>query len=108
MPHEAYVASAIGVAIAITLALRALPFAVKGYLRESALLADIGKWMPLGALTILAFYVMTPLATAEWSVALPQFIAVLTTIGLHAWRRNVVLSLVCGTLVCVGLSAVVG
>ncbi|MCE5291526.1 MAG: AzlD domain-containing protein [Nocardiaceae bacterium] len=108
MPHELYIASAIAVAGGITLALRAIPFAVKGYLRESALLADIGKWMPLGALTILAFYVLTPLATTEWSVALPQFIAVLTTIALHAWRRNVVLSLVCGTLVCVGLSALLG
>lgn len=47
-------ATALGVAVAITFTLRAVPFAMKGALRGSALLADVGRWMPLGAISILA------------------------------------------------------
>ena len=47
MPDLVYLATALAVAVAITVALRAVPFAVKHTLGCSALLTDIGRWMPL-------------------------------------------------------------
>ena len=54
MADGTYIATALAVAVAITFALRAAPFALKAALRDSRLVTDIGRWMPLGAVSILA------------------------------------------------------
>ena len=53
MADPGYTATALIVVVAITFALRAVPFAMKGALRGSALLADVGRWtLPVGAIAI--------------------------------------------------------
>jgi hypothetical protein len=51
---------------AVTVDLRAVPFGVRATLRDSALLADVGRWLPLGGITILAVYC---LATIDLTAA---------------------------------------
>jgi branched chain amino acid efflux pump len=48
MPERFYIASALGVAVSITVALRTIPFVAKSAVKDSPLLADLGRWMPLG------------------------------------------------------------
>ncbi|SNT15934.1 branched-chain amino acid transporter permease [Rhodococcoides kyotonense] len=98
-----YIAGALGVAVAITFALRAIPFAVRSRLRESALLDSIGKWMTLGAVVILALYALSSIDVSTENHGVPQIAGVLVTVVVHLWRRNAALSIVGGTVVCVVL-----
>jgi len=97
MPSPAYVAAALAVAVGITFALRAMPFAMKNALKESALLADVGRWMPLGAITILAIYCLTTIDITTPAYGLAGLTGVAATIAIHWWRRNAVLSILAGT-----------
>lgn len=104
MPDASYVATALAVTVAITVALRAAPFAVRTALGGSALLADVGRWMPLGAVTVLAAYCLTGIDLTAADHGLPELVGVAVTAGAHLWRRNVVLSVVAGTAACVLLA----
>lgn len=100
MPDSGYLATALGLSVAITVALRAVPFAMKGALADSALIANLGRWMPLGAVTILAVYCLSAIdVTAPGHGAGPA-IGTVVTIAVHAWRHNAVLSIVAGTAAC--------
>ena len=107
MPDPSYVVVALAVAVAITVSLRALPFGMRSVLRGSALLADVERWMPLGAVTILAVYCLAAVDTAHAPYGVPQAAGVLATAGLHAWRRNIVLSILGGTVTCLVLTNLV-
>jgi len=101
------VASSIAVAAAVTWTLRAAPFAALVPLRRSELLAHVGERMPLGVMLILAVYSMRgAMAPVETSTTLPLVVALAVTVGLHAWRRNAVLSMFAGTAVHVLLRSV--
>jgi len=104
MHGDLYLAAALAAAVTITVALRAIPFAVKNTLQESALVADVGRWMPLGAITILAVYALSSIDVVHWPNGMPEFAGVAVTIALHTWRHNAVLSILGGTLVCVALA----
>jgi len=94
-----YVALALAVAVAITVTLRAVPFGMKRALKDSALLADVGRWMPLGAITILAVYCLSRIDVTTAPYGMPELIGVAVTVAVHLWRRNAVLSILAGTTV---------
>jgi branched-subunit amino acid transport protein AzlD len=100
VPDYAYIATALTVAVAITVTLRAVPFAMKNAMKESALLADVGRWMPLGAITILAVYCLATIDTTQPPHGIPQITGVAVTVATHRWRRNAVLSILTGTAAC--------
>lgn len=101
MPDPLYIGLAIAVTLLVTLGLRALPFGVKKPLEGSALLADLGRWMPLGAVSILALYCLASIDFGGAAGGVPQVAGVAATVGVHLWRRNAVLSIVAGTATCV-------
>ena len=106
MPDAAYLASAVAVAAAVTGALRALPFALLVPLRRSEVVPHLAGAMPVGVMSILVVHTLrhTTLTAPPHGVAVG--IALATTVALHLWRRNVVLSIACGTLVHVVLAGV--
>jgi branched-subunit amino acid transport protein AzlD len=99
-----YVATALAAAVAITIGLRALPFVVKNVVAGSAMLADIGRWMPVGAITVLAVYCLAQIDLTAPTRGLPELVGVAVTVAVHRWRRNVVLSIVAGTTACMILT----
>jgi branched-subunit amino acid transport protein AzlD len=103
MPDYSYIAAALAVAIGITVALRTTPFLIKKAIDESALLTDIGRWMPLGAIAILACYCLSAVNYVGLDHGLPQLIGVAVTVVVQLWRRNAVLSILTGTTVCVAI-----
>jgi branched-subunit amino acid transport protein AzlD len=105
MPDYPYIAGALAVAIAITVALRATPFVVKNAIDQAPLLIDVGRWMPLGAIAILACYCLTRIDYLGTNHGLPQLIAVAVTVITHLWRRNAVLSILSGTIACILLTS---
>jgi branched-subunit amino acid transport protein AzlD len=104
VPDATYVAGALAVTVVITVALRAIPFALKNAVAGSALLADVGRWMPLGAITVLAVYCLAQIDRATPTRGLPELAGVAVTVAAHRWRRNVVLSILTGTATCMTLT----
>ena len=104
MPEPSYVAAALGTAVAITVTLRAAPFVLKSRLNGSQLLADVGRWMPLGAVVILAIYALAGIKITGPGHGVPEIAGVAVTVAVQLWRRNMVLSIVSGTTVCLLLA----
>lgn len=100
MPEGTYIATALAVAVAITVTLRAVPFAMKNTLQQSTLLADIGRWMPLGAITLLAIYCLSAVDTTKPPHGIPELAGVAVTVATHQWRHNAILSIITGTAAC--------
>lgn len=96
MPDVSYILSALAVIMAVTFALRAVPFAVIAPLRSSALVHYLGAHMPVGIMLILAVYTLRNVSIAPASLG-PAVAALGVTIGLHLWRRHALLSIVGGT-----------
>ncbi|SLE66643.1 AzlD domain-containing protein [Rothia sp. (in: high G+C Gram-positive bacteria)] len=104
MPNTGYILTAIFLAAGITFALRLIPFGIKSALKGNALVENLSQWVPMGAIICLGFYVLVSIDYSSAHTAIPYLAGSVTTAGLHLWRRNLALSLVAGTAVCVILS----
>lgn len=104
MPDPAYLAAALAVAVGITVTLRAAPFGMKHATKGSALLADIGRWMPLGAIIILAVYCLTTIDVTAPPYGVSELVGVAVTLAVHLWRRSAVVSIVTGTAACLAMT----
>lgn len=93
-----YLIAAIAIGGAITLGLRALPFAMLKPLRKSKFVRALGAWMPAGIVLILALVVLRDEVQARgeawWIVA----VATAVTICTHLLcGRRTLLSIAAGT-----------
>ncbi|MGW9020045.1 branched-chain amino acid transporter permease [Leucobacter chromiiresistens] len=98
MPELGYLLAAVAIGSVVTIALRALPFAILKPLRRSKFVAALGRWMPAGILCILAIVILRDELVARadhwWAV----LAATAVTIVVHlAGRRRAVLSVAAGT-----------
>ncbi len=115
MPDPWYIVAALALAGGITVALRAVPFAILKPLRESRLVLALGLWMPVGILAILAastfagtFTAVAPDAgppgsgarlAVDWVLAWKATAAAVVTVAAHLLGgRRTLLSIGLGTL----------
>ncbi|MHB9849454.1 branched-chain amino acid transporter permease [Streptomyces sp. Tue6028] len=104
MPSTSYLVAVLAIVFSITLALRALPFAVLGRLRGSAVVRQLSVWMPVGILAILAVTALHGTMATDPHGAGYALLAVAVTAGVHlAFGRRTVLSVGIGTAVYVVL-----
>ncbi|MGW4928824.1 branched-chain amino acid transporter permease [Agromyces sp. NPDC004153] len=108
MPETWYLVAVLATVFAITLALRALPFAALKPLRESELVRTLSVWMPAGILAILAASTLRGTIAAGdgdgHGVVLEAAIAVAVTVVVHlAFGRRTLLSVGLGTATFVAL-----
>ena len=99
MAEPQHILAMVAASAAITWALRALPFAVLAPMRRSAVVRYLSLHMPLGVMVILACYTLREIPTAGGVRSWAMVAALAVTIGLHAWRRSALLSIVGGTMV---------
>ncbi|MDQ4104159.1 MAG: AzlD domain-containing protein [Actinomycetota bacterium] len=66
-------------------------------MQQSRLLADISRWMPLGAITILAIYCLSAIDTTKPPHGIPELAGAAVTVATHRWRHNAILSIITGT-----------
>jgi branched-chain amino acid transport len=99
-----YILAAILVAAVITFLLRLLPFGLKKALAGSELLDALSHWIPLGAVALLAIYAVAKIDYSSVETAAPYLAGLVVTVGVHLWRKNMVLSMVAGTVTCVVLA----
>lgn len=104
---DSYFYAAVAVTVAVTFALRALPFLIKTRLYGSPLLENFGRWMPQGAMLILLLYCLHGVNWGPTNTNIGYGVGLAVTVGVHLWRRNAVLSIVAGTTVCVALASAV-
>ena len=104
MPDVSYVLSALAVAFAITVALRAVPFLLLKPLRESLFVRHMAVWMPAGILFILAAATFRSSAFGETVHLWEAAVAAVITIAVHlGFGRRTLLSVGAGTVVFVVL-----
>ena len=96
MPDVSYILAVLAVIMAVTFALRAVPFALIAPLRASAVVNYLGVHMPVGIMLILAVYTVHTVSITPAALA-PVGLALAETIGLHLWRSHALLSIVGGT-----------
>lgn len=93
-----YLLATIGLAGIITLALRALPFAMLKPLRRSKFVRSLGEWMPAGIVLILAVVVLRDEIVARGDMWWMALLATGVTVGVHLFcGRRVLLSIAAGT-----------
>ena len=91
--------SLIAVIALVTAALRFLPFLI---FRDSAktpkVIEKLGKTLPAAIMAMLVVYCLKDINFASLSGFLPALIAGAAVCLLHLWKRNTLLSTICGTL----------
>lgn len=108
MPSWSYIGAVLAIGFGITLALRAVPFAVLASLREADFVARMEKWMPVGIMGILAASTFFSSAGPNNDRLVPGLVAVAITILVHLLcGRRTLLSVGAGTLAFVGLVALI-
>jgi branched-subunit amino acid transport protein AzlD len=93
-----YLVAVVAVAAAITIALRAAPFAMTATLRSSALVADLGRRLPAGIMIILVVHLLRDVPLDSAPAGLRELVPVAVTVAVHLWRRNALLSMAAGTV----------
>ena len=103
-----YIVASIALAAIITLALRALPFALLKPLRSSRFIKKIGQWMPAGLIVLLAIIMLWTEAAAHLEQLWVVILASVVTVVVHlVGGRRAVLSIFVGTATYIALLAIV-
>lgn len=83
--------------MAITFALRALPFLVAQWLQKHSFVKRLGDFLPLGIMTLLVLHSGVSAALEDPHGPWPELVAVAVTAVLQ-WRwKHPLLSILCGT-----------
>ncbi len=83
--------------MAVTFALRALPFVAAQWLQKHAFVKRLGDFLPLGIMSLLVLHSGIDAALSHPQGAWPELTAVLVTATMQ-WRlKHPLLSILCGT-----------
>lgn len=88
----------IGLCMLGTMATRFLPFIVFSEKRETpAFIQYIGKFLPSAVFGMLVVYCLRNVDITQATYGLPELISILATVGIHLWKRQMLLSIAAGT-----------
>ena len=88
----------IAVMSVVTILLRALPFLI--FRKETpAYITYLGRVLPPAIIGMLVIYCLKDVTPPVWPHGLPEGIAAVSVIGLQAWKRNSLLSILGGTVI---------
>ena len=101
-----YLVAVLAIVFSITLALRAVPFAILKPLRASRFVATMATWMPVGILAILAVSTFLTAAGEAAGHVVSAVVAVAVTVAVHLLAgRRTLLSVGAGTITYIALMA---
>lgn len=98
MNASAYSALLVVLMSAVTIALRAAPFLVFKK-KAPAYVMYLGQVLPAAIIGMLVIYCLKDTSLLSAPFGAPELIAGLLVAGLHAWKRNILLSILSGTVV---------
>ena len=89
----------IGILILGTVITRFLPFVLFGENRKTPEFVQfIGKYLPSAVFAMLVVYCLKDVSFISGSHGAPEFIAIAITVGVHLWRRQMLISITAGTV----------
>lgn len=88
----------IGMCVLGTMLTRFLPFVMFRGGRVPAYVRYLGRALPGAIFGMLVIYCLKGVQWLSGSHGLPEVIAILVTVGLHRWRRQMLLSIAGGTV----------
>lgn len=83
----------------VTMAIRFLPFVVFKGKETPEYIGFLGKHLPYAIIAMLVLYCVKDVSVVKKPYGLPELIGVIVVAGLHAFKRNTLLSIVAGTVV---------
>ena len=90
---------AVAVIALVTALIRFLPFLIfNGSRKTPKLIEKLSKTLPYAIMAMLVVYCLKGVSFASISGFLPELIACLVVALLHVWKRNTLLSILCGTV----------
>ena len=89
----------IAVIALVTASIRFLPFVVwSGNKKTPKLIEKLGKSLPYAIMGVLVVYCLKNVSFSESSGFLPEVIACLVVGASYVWKRNTLISIICGTV----------
>ena len=82
---------------AVTAALRFAPFLLLGNRKPPKAVVALGNVLPYAVMGMLVVYCLKDVSLTQTPHGLPELISILVVGVLYIWRRNTLLSIVCGT-----------
>ena len=83
----------------VTAALRFLPFIVFAKGRKVPPFVEyLGRVLPYSIMAMLVVYCLKGVSFVQVPFGIPEVISVGVVVALHVWKRNTLLSIVCGTV----------
>ena len=99
MPFDVHGALLVAVVAGVTALIRFLPFVVFGGVRPTPkFVVYLAGVLPCAIMTMLVVYCLRHVSLLQGSHGLPELIAILLTVGLHLWKRQMLLSIAGGTV----------
>ena len=98
MSGTAYSALLVAVMSIVTILLRAAPFMVFQK-KVPAYVMYLGQVLPAAIIGMLVVYCLKDTKIVSVPFGVPELAAGLLVVGLHAWKRNILLSILAGTAV---------
>ncbi len=96
---DIHAALLIGVAAVVTAVLRFLPFLIFGKNKKTPeFVSFLGKALPFAIMGMLVVFCLKGVSLAEAPHGIPELISIVLVVVLHIWKRNTLLSIVCGTV----------
>ena len=90
----------IAVMMAVTMGTRFLPFLLLGDKRKTPpFISYLGRFLPFAIMGMLVVYCLKDVSAVQMASFVPAVLGVAITAGLHWWRHNTLLSILCGTAV---------
>ena len=93
-----YVIAIIAVMAIVTMLLRFLPFMIFGERKTPKYIDYLGKYLPYAIMGMLVVYCLKGITFTGAPFGIPEILAVAVTAGLHIWKRNTLISIICGTV----------
>ena len=83
----------------VTATLRFLPFLVFGGGKKVPKEIDyLGRVLPYAIMAMLVVYCLKGISLLKAPFGLPELVCVLLVVILHVWKRNTLMSIICGTV----------
>ena len=97
MTDNVYALAVIGVASAVTIAIRFAPFII--FRKEPpAVILYLGDVLPYAIMGMLVIYCLKGVSFVSGSHGIPEMVSVFMVLLLHRWKHNMLLSILAGTV----------
>ena len=88
----------IGCVVFGTMITRFLPFVLFPEKKEPPQwITNLGKTLPPAMMGLLVVYCLKSVSFVQFPFGLPEFISIIFIVGIHLWKRNVLMSIGLGT-----------